>query len=124
VTFFVNFEATVRNDRSTEIRVSSEWACVPYAELRLESGDWKKALEASCISPVRDDPCFVVQPGGTHQLSNVDASFFLEKFGGRIPSSVTARFHLITFCKDGKAFPSEEVVTEPVKIDLPAVSEK
>jgi len=125
MTYFVNFEAAVKNDRSTEIRVPSQWVCVPRAELRVASGEWKTALDAFCVDVgSHSEQCSVVPPGASHTLPKVAASFYLEEPGGRAPSTVTVRFHLITYCKEGTATVSERVLTEPVGINLPATPEK
>jgi hypothetical protein len=124
--FFVDLDAAVKDSRETEVRISSESVCVDGAHARLDTGEWKTALDGICFwtTEMVDHPCSVVPPGGTYMLSNVRASLTLEESNGHSPSSVTARFHMVTTCKEGTAIPTEYVWTEPVKVDLPAISAK
>jgi len=125
VQFFVEFEAGVRNDRSTGIRLpSSESVCASDAALRSDTGEWTTNVQAFCIQSeemeMKNDVCSVVPPGETHAISNAHANFVVRNTDGHLPSTVTARFSLFTYCRDGKVTRLEGVVTEPVQIDLPA----
>ena len=130
--FLVEFEAGVRNDRSMEIRLpSSESVCASGAELRSDRGEWITNIQALCIQAAGDetetknDLCSVVPPGGTHAISNVHANFVARRnTDGHLPATVTARFFLFTYCRDGRVTRLEGVATEPVQIDLPADPER
>lgn len=127
---WVGFEATVRNDRQAEIRIGSEPVYSARADLRIDTGklagEWTMNFRASWydIGQVKYDQCSVVPPGGTYELPKVGADIVLTKTDGHLPSSATARFHLVAQCMDGKTIHSESILTEPVHIDVPAIPEK
>ena len=120
------FEASVKNDRQTEIRIGSEPVYFTGADLLLETGEWQGNMDVMLLGSIdaEYDECSQVPPGGAYTLPKVHASIRVRKTGGHLPSSVTARFYLATACKEGKVQPFEDIVTEPVRIDLSAIPEK
>jgi hypothetical protein len=55
----------------------------------------------------------------------VGASFPVEKIAGRLPSGVvTVRFHVVSICQEGPLELYEDIVTDPIKIDLASIGEK
>ena len=122
----VTFEATVKNDRDRDARLSSERPSFTGADLRLETGEWKSVMNSLLLFPaVAEHECSHVHPGGAYTLPDVGASFAVDKIAGRLPSSVvTVRFHVVSTCQEGPLELHEDIVTDPVKIDLAAIGEK
>ena len=122
----IAFEASVKNDRQTEIRIGSEPVYFTGADLLLETGEWQGNMDVMLLGSIDEkyDECSHVPPGGAYTLPKVLASVRVRKTGGHVPSTVTARFYLATTCKEGKVTPLEDIVTGPVHIDLSGIPEK
>jgi hypothetical protein len=122
----VAFEASVKNDRQTEIRVGSEPVYPTGADLRLETGAWQRNMDLMLLDneDLKHDKCSRVPPGGAYTLPKVLASVRVRRTGGHLPPSVTARFYLATACKEGEATLFQGIATGPVEIDLSAIPEK
>jgi len=127
---YVEFKATVRNDRQTEVRIGSEPVHFAGSDLRIErewGGVWTRNLSGVLWYYTRIpkyDQCSVVPPGGTYELPKVDATVHVMKVDGRIPPSATVRFHLVAQCMDGKTIRSESILTEAIHVDTSATPEK
>jgi len=126
----VEFKATVRNDRQTEVRIGSEPVHFAGADLRIErewGGEWIRNVFGvlwSYTRVLKYDQCSVVPPGGTYELPKVGANFNPKKTDGRIPPSATVRFHLVAQCMDGKTIRSESILTEAIHVDTSVTPEK
>jgi hypothetical protein len=122
----VTFEATVKNHRDRDARLSSERPFFTGADLRLETGEWKSVMNSLLLLPAdAKHECSHVRPEAVYVLPNVEASFAVEKIAGRLPSGVvTVRFHEVSICEEGPLELYEDIVTDPVKIDLAAIGEK
>jgi len=127
---YVEFKATVRNDRQTEVRIGSEPVHFAGSDLRIErewGGVWTRNLSGVLWYYTRIpkyDQCSVVPPGGTYELPKVDATVHVMKVDGRIPPSATVRFHLVAQCMDGKTIRSESILTEAIYVDTSATPER
>ncbi|MGB7758623.1 MAG: hypothetical protein WBL61_02275 [Bryobacteraceae bacterium] len=128
--FGVEFEATVKNDRQTEIQIGTEPVYSAPGDMRLETGEWTKNFFPSWLDDgkVKYDQCSVIPPGGIYILPKVPAQIYLRETDWHVPPSVTVRFRVITQCmegsREGQRIRSEVIQTEPVEITLPPIPEK
>jgi hypothetical protein len=120
----IRFDATVRNGTAGEIRIAKRPVFVPAVDRRSEAGEWKTWQMISSYDVGNDlddkyEPCSIIPPQGTFDLSQVQTQVFLKKDEAKTNSPLILQFHLLIRCRDGVSRPSVSLTTGPMEVPVP-----